>query len=82
MPEQKNKAMRSPRDNVGFELLRVRYAELLRLREYVERLENLRQEDAESTQPLTIFKSQKLANGRRASRLSSSTPWRKLPCNE
>jgi uncharacterized protein (UPF0335 family) len=36
--------MRSPLQEVRFEMLRARYAELLRLREYVERLENLRNE--------------------------------------
>jgi len=38
--------MRSPQKEVCLEMLRARYAELLRLREYVERLENLRQEKA------------------------------------
>jgi hypothetical protein len=65
MREQK-KAMTSRHDNVSFEMLGVRYAELLRLREHVERLENLPQEEAKSTQPLTMFKNRKLANGRRA----------------
>ena len=38
--------MRSPLKEVRFEELRARYAELLRLRERVERLENLRDEHA------------------------------------
>lgn len=33
--------MRSPLKEVSFERLRAQYAELLRLREYVERIENL-----------------------------------------
>jgi hypothetical protein len=38
--------MRSPLKKVSFEELRARYAELLRLRERVERLENRRDEQA------------------------------------
>jgi hypothetical protein len=38
--------MLSPPNENCIEVLRARYAELLRLREYVERLENLHQEDA------------------------------------
>jgi len=38
--------MQSPQEEVCLEMLRARYAELLRLREYVERLENLRDEKA------------------------------------
>lgn len=37
---------------VSFEELRARYAELLRLRERVERLENLRDEKAEKASPI------------------------------
>jgi hypothetical protein len=66
MPKRKNKAMTSPRDNVSIEMLRARYAELLRLRQHVELLENLRQEEAKSTQLLTSFMSQQPVNGRRA----------------
>ena len=40
--------MLSPPNENCIEVLRARYAELLRLREYVERLENLHQEDAPS----------------------------------
>ena len=38
--------MLSPPNENCIEVPRARYAELLRLREYVERLENLRKEDA------------------------------------
>jgi hypothetical protein len=37
-------AMRLPPKKVDFEVLRARYAELLRLREYAERLETIRNE--------------------------------------
>ena len=36
--------MQSPQREIRLEMLRARYAELLRFREYVERLENLRDE--------------------------------------
>src|SRR5579872_365768 len=36
--------VQSPQREIRLEMLRARYAELLRLREYVERLENLRDE--------------------------------------
>lgn len=45
--------------------LPVRYAELLRLREYVRRLEGLRQDTALSREPRAIVRQHEFENGRR-----------------
>jgi len=68
--------MRPTPKNVNPEMLRVRYAELLRLREYVQRLESSREEEDQPREALAVFKRHGLANGPRAWLASSSAPWR------
>ncbi len=65
--------MQSPHEEVCLEMLRARYAELLRLREYVERLENLRDEKA--TKRITADSIGKIEQ-QRAPRCVSKADWR------
>ena len=50
--DRRGKTMRSSPNESRSEVLRARYAELLRLREYVEQLKNLLEEKSASEEPL------------------------------